>query len=415
MFEKFISGYLDSVKDAAKHSDHVVQRHNIPIFEEILTYCKANNLMVSNICSMIKGVERTKFGGDPMNEYNSDILKEYSMNENPMTKFVVYGAFIFKHANNLANQLVLKHTPFVELFTTLKNKLFNMKIGGESNIVVFIDIRSDFISMAPAIAGKWLPPNIELMNIYHQLYSPQFYGDHSDLIKYEAKCWPIFKKMHIPLRPNNSKRSFPYNALLMTWLKNRDDCILIGPMATTHTSRNNYKVQILTTMPQGMISDKIKLLMKRLGKLTSVESRTYIDENIPGEYRFTKTIITNKKDHLVEIFNTPLYELVPYIVVDDIQVGLPNVLLYHMMLDIWFIGTLRASGKLPASAATQIIGNYIAIMEHVRGKKISVPTPTFMGIYKDDNLVKKKLSLANKFRPYYPAQYKEINNKFREI
>lgn len=420
MFEKFVEDYLDALINDAKDSDHIVQYDNIPVYEEILNYCKQNNLMISNVSNMIDSFKRVGVGdiaakcGGPLNAYSSDILKEYSMDTNPMTKFIIYGPFIFKHANNLANQICINHTQFVELFTTLKGRLFNMKVSGEAGIITFVDIRTEFIKLAPAIAGKWLPPNIELINIYHQLYAPQFYCNRNILIEHESKCWPLFLDMH-DTKCKPLKRSFPYNSVVLTWLKNRSDCILIGPMATTHANRNNYKIQIVTSMPSGHIADEIKLLMRRVAKLPNIESRSYLAENIPGEYRLTKTIMYNKNDHIVEIFNTASYDLIPYIVVDDIQVGLPYTLLYHMILDVWFIGTLGERKTLPQRAVKHIICGYIDIMKHVRAKKYNIDKPMFMGTYKDDSLAKKRLSLSNRIRPYYPAQTKIANGDYRVI
>ena len=166
-------------------------------------------------------------------------------------------------------------------------------------------------------------------------------------------------------------------------------------------------------MPEGQIADEIKRLMKRMAKV-NVTSRTYVVDNLPGEYRLTKTIIS-EKGYLVEIFNSAAYELVPYILVDSIQVAMPNVLLYHLMLDIWFVGTVGTSGKLPPSAVNEITAGYVDIMRHVKANMFDIAKPLFMGVYKDDFLAKKILSLSNKYRPYPPAQYFKSNGKYREI
>ena len=187
MFHRYTEEHLGDVKCDAKQSHHIVQYDNIPIFEEILSYCKSNNLLLSNIKSMVTPPDKMKGPG----AYNSDVLKEYMMNVNPMTSFVVYGSYIFKHANDLANLLAKNHTPFVELFTTIPNRIFNMKIKGMARVILFIDIKKNNMSMVNAVNGKWLPPNLELINIYRKLYSPEYYGDRDELNEYESKCWEI--------------------------------------------------------------------------------------------------------------------------------------------------------------------------------------------------------------------------------
>lgn len=430
MFETFIQIYLESVKTDALDSSHIVRYANIHIYEEILQYCKQNNLMVSNIPSMIASANRLiTMGGDsstppirtggPKDVYTSDILREYAMNIRPMTKFIIYGSYIFKHANTLANILVTNHTQYVELFTTLKNQLFNMKINNESHFITFININTDVIRFVTPIAGKWLSPNIELITIYHHLYSPQFYDDQiyswATLRKYENDCWKQFVKSH-PSKPKSSGNTpmFPYNSIILTWLKNRTDCMLIGPVATTHKNRNNYKAQIITSEHIGKIVDEIKLLLKRLAKIDAT-TRTYKVEHIPGEYRLSKSIVSYKNNHILEIFNNASYELVPYIEVDNVRVGMPYVLMHNMMLDILFIGTLGSRGTLSQQIVYQIISDYIDVITHVRKNMFDVKMTPFMGVYKDDNLVKKRLGILNDFKPYYPAVYKSANGKYREI
>ena len=423
MFEKFIKqGLLERVEEDAHGSPHIVQVNNIKIYEEILNYCKQNNLFVSNVKNMIRSAGNITTGGapmllqDPAEAYSSDIMKEYNMNNNPMHSFIIYGSYIFKHANTLANQLAINHTPFVELFTTLKNRMFSMKINGESGIITFIDVRSNISQLIKPIAGKWLPPNIELQSIYHKLYSPQHYGERDQLFEYEKRCWEIFNTQHNESDGDNThSREFPFNSLILTWLKNKEDCVLIGPVATTHPNRNKHMIQIITSSPMGKISDEIKKILQRLANIQSLSSRTYLIDNIPGEYRLSKTVIFIKKDRVVEIYNSGNYELIPYIVVDDVKVGMPNVLLHYLMLDIWSIGVLGASGILPKQAVARITNEYIDIMKLVRSKSYSIPKPMFLGTYDDDHLAKKRLSLSNNYFPYYPAQYKQLNNKYREI
>ena len=370
---------------------------------------------------MIRSASNITTGGAPIlqgpsDAYNTEVMKEYNMNVNPMHSFIVYGPYIFKHANALANLLAINHTPFVELFTTLKNRMFSMKINGESGIITFIDIRSNLSSIIKPIAGKWLPPNIELQHIYHKLYSPQHFGERDGLLGYEKKCWDIFTKNVDKTREDNKhSREYPFNSLVLTWLKNKDDCILIGPVATTHPSRNKHMIQIITSSSMGKISDEITKIMQRLANIQSISSRTYLIDNIPGEYRLSKTVLSIKKNRVVEIYNAANYELVPYIVVDGVKVGMPYVLLHYMMLDIWNVNVLGVNGILPRQAITRITNEYVDIMNMVRSKIYEVTKPMFLGNYVDDHLAKKRLSLSNSFFPYYPAQYKQINNKYREI
>ena len=125
MFHKFITSGLDVVKQRASDSKYVVRYTNIPIYEAILKYCKANKLMVSQVPNMVAQTTNCDVGNvtsvesESRKAYSSEILKEYGMDEIPFTTFFIYGAFIFRHATAIANELAEHHTKYVELFTSL--------------------------------------------------------------------------------------------------------------------------------------------------------------------------------------------------------------------------------------------------------------------------------------------------------
>jgi hypothetical protein len=423
MFNTFIASHLNDVKKLARKSRHIVQYDNIPIYEYILTYCKQKKLIVSNPYNMVisltnksTNIDTSRPGVDLTSDesskaYSSQIMKEYKMNTNPFTEFVIYGTFVFRHANTMANEIAQTHTPFVELYTTLKNQMFSLKVNG-GDMITFVDIRSNILKSIKPTDGKWLPPEIELLGIYHKLYSPQHYSDSDDLLKLEPICW----KAILPPKTNkeHSGKSYPYNSILLSWLKNRTDCVLIGPTATTHPTRNNYRTQIITTLPLSDIVDDIKRVMKRLTN-QSVTARIQLVDNIPGEYRLKKAVIMTKSGYIAEVYNSASYELVPYIIVGDIYVATRYVLLRFLMIDIWSVRILGTTGKISNDVAANIISRYFDIMNHVRDKKYKISMPQVLGVYIDDFYAKKRLALANNFWPYRPVEYNSINNKYREI
>lgn len=434
MFSKYVSNYFTDVEKAARDSKNVIQYDNIPVYECILRYCKNNKLYISNVDSMVASTETTTSDTTraanhqsdkktpstttaSAKAYSSDIMRYFNMHNNPMVTFIIYGEFIFRHANRLANELAEKHTIYVELVTTIKDRIFSMKVNGDPRMLLFYNIHRDHIGAINAIKGRWLPPKLEMITINHKLYSPQHYGDLGDLLRQEAQCWKIYCRRVNP-QPLNRKKTYPYNSIVMTWLKNRVDCILVGPMATTYPHRTNHKIQIITCMNVGQASDELKQLLKKLAGVVA-STRTYTVTNIPGEYRMTKTLVSHKGNHLIEVYNTPSYELVPYTVVDNIQVGTEHVLIYHMLLDSWLVSVLGSSGKLPSSMAERIVASNAHVIQHIkkaaRRQRGDATRPEFMGVYHDDFLAKKRVSLSNTYRRYYPAQYKKTNGSYRTI
>lgn len=410
MFDKFITEYLDIVKCDARKSQHIVQYEKIPIYEEILQYVSDNHLIISNITNMVGDTTASNQCGSSK-AFTSPILKSYQMDINYMSKFVIYGQFIFKHANDMANIITEKHTPMVELYTVIKNRMFTMKINNEANMIQFINIDPIDIRQIQPVDNKWLPPMVELIDIYHKLYIPSLYGDRNDWIRLESACWDRFytKSNH------TTKKSIkPYNSILLKWVTGRKDCVLIGAMATTHSSRNKYMIQITTVTNIDIIINELRTLMKRILK-KDIKHRTYHVENIPGEYRITRTLILSNNDYIMEIYNTASYELIPYIEVDNVQVGMPYVLLYHMMIDYWLIGTMEQKKILTTHSANIIRSEYMDIMSNIKAKMFTVKMEPYMGKYVDSELTKKRLNLTSQFRPYVPAEYKRDHGEFRVI
>ena len=312
-----------------------------------------------------------------------------------------------------------------------------MSVNNEARMVTFIDIHSSMTKVVKPIQGKWLPPEVELLEIYHKIYSPQFYGDRTELLKLENSCWEAHgvtgsgnfasdesSDSESELveggrndRKNNTNKNtkvqYPYNATLLSWMKTRKDCVLIGPTATDVSTRNNYRVQIITSSPIKSVVENIKLTIKRL---LSIEVSSYIGsfDTVPGEYRLSKIILKTSSGYLAEVYNSASFELIPFNIVNGIQTATVPVILRYIMLDIWAIKSLGSTGRISEHCVSDIVRRYYNIMSSIRDG-ITNESTDMLGVYCDDVVAKKKLALSNQFMPYYPARYKSINGSYRII
>lgn len=430
MYQSYLER-LPDVIDAARSSPYIVQHGNIPLFEVILQYCKDNNLMVANR----QVYESADVGGSqgapkmadravdgPAKFYSSDILVEYGMNKRPFTTFKIYGTAIFKHANALANMIAESITIYVELSTILKNQLFAMKINGAAYFITFVNIQPMAVGGIQPYEGKWYPPEMELLTIYNMLYMPQHYGDWSDIKNVESRCWELATNR---VRPPNRKptRAYPHNAAIMKWLRNRTDCVLIGPRTTTHPSAIHYKIQFVTCAPLADVVSDLTRTMGRLG--TSITSKIVSAGLLPDEYRMFKAVVsTNTGEYIAEIYNTASYEIIPFIMVDNVQVAMPYVVLRFMWVDIISDmirvasarGGLEGGSSVSGGAGWFYTSDWIDVMNHIRANgMLKVDMPKYMGVYISDFIDKKQLQLRSGYRIYYPLQYKKNNGDYRSI
>lgn len=403
MFNQFLKSF-DNVLETARSAPEVSQKEYLSIYTTIEDYVKENNLIVSSPEIFIK----KKTTG----------IKTYT----------IYGDDIFKHANTLSNE-ISRITIYVLMHTNKKNEDFVIKVNGQSMINLFNIPKKLKQLVSPIRVCDMLvyPPEFELINVYHKLYSPHHAGEWDDLVELEETLkkhmyerQDIIGGTEISVKPFHD--NFIDNQLILNWLKGRRDYVLVGinAIAALNNFEDPYfqKIQIITSSDiHKIVSELDNILFQFTGHRCLHKTHS---SNIHIEPRMTKTIISIKIKkrtiHLIDIFNNAQFELVPYTTYDGLEIGYPNVLRMFMLVDMWFLRTLYALEVITDSVLKRGVCDILKYIKVIDGLDPSCyDSENYLGVYIDLNRHKQKEALGNIYYPYIPEQARYSKGSYRTI
>jgi len=400
MFNQFLKN-VDDVIETAKSSNNINQTDYFPIYDIIENYVKSNSLILSNIDTLISKPRSTK------------------------RSYIIYGTNIFKHANNLSNDIA-KKTIYVLLFTNKKNEDFTILVNGSPLIQLYNIYSKMELAIQPIKMNNMMmyPPEFELINVYHKLYLPNF-----------ASEWDIYKEYKVVLEQQLIKRKNiiggkkqikpkkPFDSrVILNWIKERSGYVLIGENAIntlTNKPKNLNKIQIITDHVQQFTSELENFIKQYTGFEPTFKVHS---ANIPIESRIQKTVVTinikingkRRNLHILDIFNNAEYELIPYTTYDGFNIAYPNVLKMFQLLDLWYLRILKALGMI--ENISHITSNIFSNLELINNLSDSLYTKeAYIGINYEYQRYKKKQGTNNKFFPYNPSQHKYIKGSYRHI
>jgi hypothetical protein len=405
MFSQFLNSF-DALLEEAKVSPHVVKKDHYPIYEAIENYVKEHKLVISNPETLIQ------------------------QDKSSFSSYTIYGDNIFRHANNLANAIA-KLTIFVLMFTNEKNEHFTIKVNGVYMIQLYNIPRKLRKLIVPVRKGDLLlyPPEFELINIYHKLYSPHFADEWETLDTWKNI---IQKQLHdrktvIGGKPKSAVEKFSGNfidnKLILQWLRGRSDYVLVGTNAINilNESKNcKYfqKIQIVTSAPIDKITSEIdNLIFQFTGYRTFQKTHS---ANIHIEPRLKKTVVSVRLGkrciHLLDIFNNAQFELVPYTTFDGVDIGYPNVLKMFMLVDMWFLRILYALDIVNDNSLKSGVHAILTELDRVDTIEISkYDKETYLGSYASLARYTQKKGVGNVFYPYNPEQTRYNKGSYRTV
>jgi hypothetical protein len=393
MFSQFEEKNLDDILDKAKRSPHLKLTMYNPIYKKINNFTTSHGLVISS-----------------------------EANESTST-FKIYGSYIFQHANALANELI-EFTAYIRLNTNVRNKEFTIVVDGV-NMIRMYNIEPNFMKIMKPLESKsmllLLSPEVELVDVYHRLYSPNKASSWKTLRIHEEKLWRLFSSTResIIKRPV-IKGGVEHVDVVMDWLKDQSGYVLVGDVATTlvynKARRHSNAVQFIAANPKHMINSLKKHIAQFVGAIVHVKK---YDMNLSDDYRIRKFVVSmviDKKTYYVaNVFNSAFYELIPFVSVGDYKIGISQVLLRFLFADLWFMRILRFFQIIDADQYKKNMMSIFSNIDiiHAKWKATTVDTfPMYIGTYIDENSSKKK---GETIYPYYPAKYKLEHGSFRTI
>jgi hypothetical protein len=395
---KFRETQLDCILDEARKSLKTKFPSWDPIYAAIDQYVIANNQVVT--------IELT------------DTLKTYK----------IYGTYIFGHANAIAN-ILADVTLYVRLNTTIRNQEFAINIDNFNLIQLFnVDANLAKILGAskpdPISLLRKVPPEIELIDIYHRLYQPNFHKTWSVLLLHEGELWIDFQKalpkiVKTPIADggNESPKQITPD-VVANWIRTVDDCIIVGNFALAcmqTTCPSTGAIQLIAPNPKLIID----ILKRRIGVPVIVKK---YELNLPTDYRLKKYVISvatgSTITYVANIYNSGGYELVPYVQINNFRIGTLTVLLRFIFIDLWFFRLLRYFELMTGPEYQKNITNLFANAEHIHSLwsfDTIIAPPTYIGAFIDETNSKKTQAAASGIYPYWPAQYKNEHGAYRGV
>jgi hypothetical protein len=395
MFQKLLETHVDTLIEHAKKSDHSKLKVYDVLYKHIKSFVKTNALLMNS-------------------ESNDSVCS-----------FKIYGGYIFQYANMLANELA-QFTSYIRLNTAVRNSEFVIVVDGV-NMVYMINIDNNFMKImtsAVNVNKHTLSPEVELIDIYHRLYSPNKCSEIKSTTQHESLLWKLFNdtRTSIVSRPV-IKGGSEHVDLVLKWLVGQHGCVVIGDAASTLLSskgiQHSNTVQFISANPKQAIEDLKKHMQRFVGMNVNIKK---YDMNIPDDFRIRKFVLSAKINgstyYIANVFNSAFYELIPYTSIDGINVATFAVILRFMFIDIWFLRMLRYFNNIDQKRYKYSMNTLYSNIDSIHSKWSNTMNektrtlPTYIGTYVNEVISKKNIS---GIPPYYPAKYKLDTGGYRVI
>lgn len=337
--------------------------------------------------------------------------------------FVIYSNHVYKTALNLTNYLAqnlnVDDAKYVKMTTDIEYEEFSI-FYKEMNIVKAFLMKNfknidvlDLISPIDINKVKYIPGNIEIIDVLHKLYTV------TDFTKYSKYYTNIMQLISTSFSLSNNSFIFDNVNLrkITTMIKNKlsnTEYIVISTHAVDDTS-----------------TDKLQIIGDNLDNLHALLTHTFLNHtvsyqeqniHIPKDHRIKKYTFyltkDNKKYAVLDYYNNLEYELIPASKVNNLLIAHPYVTLRFLFIELWILTIIRKLDSLSENHFGKLSHNVIlAIITLHKNLNKSANLPyEFFGKYIDAVIAKKMdvILSDNKLHvPYYPSQYFMINNKYK--
>lgn len=454
------------------------------MFEHILNTDFFNRTETHAVATVIKN-DRMQYAPifDKIKEYlindntiilsNPERIIDYYKNnnsENLQTGMVLYSTHTRRATTIISNIIHENFGKFVQMRAIIPNEeyeiLFDMrKIVNIYRINKYKNIELDKLFDTIQLNNNvYFPANIELMDIYHKLYLPNFYSDWPLLIKQEHSLYDIFTKniiggKYIGCKKKRRLEISNIKILLMQYLNN-ENYVMVGNWAhdliksnfnkikknntATYLDTDNQQSNPIQIISENSIDMDYKNIVSFLYQYTDYgifykKRKMYIPKN-NRILKYTLYIkyptLTSKASNqlpncsgidkpFMDIYNCGTYEIIPYekltFVSSDqtfsINVGNLYVQLYFLCIDSWIINLLKQLSKIEVDDFN-IRKSYI--FNTIKYLKKNMPIKydnMYMGINYDEKISQKIIISENQIKKtsYYPELSIKTDKKYKLI
>jgi hypothetical protein len=411
------SKWMSQIYDEALQHIEQDRQKNADVYKAIEDYCAQNELFISN--ASVIADEQTK---------QSIMDKKYN----------IYTTNALFHANELTNELhkKLSEKSLIKMKTVENMEEFSIEYNFQIVAVVYKlqKQKIDYKLVLQPVQKKLLyfPPEIEIIDTYHKLYTEQ---DVDESLKLEDKlCKLVYERLDAGILGGLScadKKREQFESikisLILDWLP-KQNAILLGVWAydwliKTRKSLcvNVEKIQIISSMKPNDLLVDLQKYVSQIGKIyiTMREQELHIPKDFRTmRYTYYMKIKTDKGEiekPFLDLFNSGNFEIVPFYKVDGLRLGAKWVILRFLYIDLWVIRIIRSLGLLDKSILNIKLASLWKLIEYFRSTELSIDD--YIGEYRDAAVDKKmsKLSQTKKFYPYNPDAHFKEHGKYRVL
>lgn len=385
-----LEGLVDEANQFIMDNDRMLYK---PFFEAIEDFCAKNKVLIGGR----SGVE---------------LLTKNSISKDSFF-WELYCDDTFNTAKTIADKISKVHSPHipadtVAMRTDIKYKEFTIFVYSRMLLKIY-NIHTNIIDAAGYTqckgyfggVMKCLKVEMQLMSVYQKLYSPS-----------KTALWPAElaneKTMYSMLTRSGkpSADSRPSVVVGMAnFISSAQDIIVVGEYAMFLLGYCDQpaRAQIIAHDVAEVAAICARILPKNF-KITY----TLYNLGIADDWQLTKhTIYINngtQRVPFVDVYNSIVYEMIPYRTVKGVKVGNNLVLLRFMFLELHTMCLMRMPEHRLKQRSGVILG-YCDILRRVVSTA-DFQTDSYLGVYIDENVAKKNLikDIGDHFPTYYPAK-----------
>lgn len=359
-----------------------------------------------------------------------------------------YSIEAYKHAINLSN-LLSEKSILVVMRTIIPYRQFVINVEERNliNIYTLYNINKIEKVIDPLVAVSYegfqisiLPPEIQLINIYRTLYSPNLSSEWELSLKNENKLFIHLQERLGAAENILEKRIKIQEEIITSYLYNNKDIVLIGDHAFSYLRgiiSETPIIQIITSIPIDEIIKNIGKIAERILKknvvITQYERFLYIMD----DFRIRRNVIKmgKKEKEVMYVYNSSQFELIPFNILEFktgnfLQIGNPFVLFRFILIDLWILKLLLINDIIDfqymKKRYNDIILRLLTLRKQLSKVSSEISTITeqniiifpqnknqYIGQYQNDLIATKLMTKKIKFPDYYPIFWKSKYGKYK--
>lgn len=419
-----------------------------PIFADVKSLLKNNDTVifsnVSDLCNFYLGKKRKMKDSDA--PYTETQLIIYSTHSRKITTLITnqihkkYGKFVQMRANipNQEYEVIYNLRPLIKIYHIHRYKKVEI-------LKLFDTVTIDKL--------LYFPAEVELMDIYHKLYLPNFYEEWENLEKEKKILHDInIIKKKLKQSPSQSVKNNPCQksrSIIMDQIKlimlqyfNNENIVLLGEWAqytltnknlTTHANflsqtdpktkkRNTFPLSQLQIISENSIEIDYKNIVMYLSKFIKYgiyfkKRKLYVPKNnrIYKHTLYVKfpTMKPSSVDKpFLDIYNCGLYEVIPCVKYTckinepiNLKIGCRYLFIYILLVEMWIIKLLFRLETIDKNIYSDKISNIYNMIKWAE-KNIPVYTKTYIGVNFNEKIYQNLVISANHIKKtsYYPEK-----------